>query len=247
MVIGMDVFSICVVSVVAIVFLGLWLDVRSRDRAEKARSEQDEKLNAVKKTLDGTLVRVMRLEEAMKHGQNEEVDHEAENKEASVKPVTAESVRIALRYNGYSPEIIDTHLGEWQFVKFKIEDTLFRFDTSRLPLLNLELGYSLNPDKEDVALMRSAAAEVTSNIFIGKTAILGDGQAVLFSAEFLCDSYLYLRDNLKTFLEIVIETQNRFYEVYERMKDEKRKVKDDLFSKALPDTTEGNNENKLLS
>lgn len=39
---------------------------------------------------------------------------ETDEKEAAKKPLTAESVRTALRDNGFSPEIVDTNLNDWQ-------------------------------------------------------------------------------------------------------------------------------------
>jgi hypothetical protein len=156
-------------------------------------------------------------------------------------------VRTAIRYNGFSPEIIDTHLDEWQTVKFKIGDTQFRVDTSRLPFLTLDLGYSLDQEKEDAALLERAAAEVTVGIFIGKAYVLGGGQAVVFNAEFLCDSYLSLRDNFKKYLDIVIETQKRFFETYNRLKEEKRRAQEDILSRMAPTAADGKQDGKVLS
>jgi len=219
----MNMFVICCVAVMAILFLVQWFDVRSREHANRANKSLDGKVESLQKTMDGTLVRIMRLEEAAKKPQGETDKSEAE-KDVAKKPVTIESVRTALRYNGYSPEIIDTHLDDWQIVKFKINETLLRIDTSRIPFLTLELGYRLNPEEEEIELMRRAAEEVSAGIFIAKVNIHGDGQAVVFNVEFICDNYLHLRDNLKQYLEIIIEAHKRFFETYDKMKEEKKKV-----------------------
>ena len=219
----MGTIGVCIIAALAILFMVLWMDVRAKNYATKGRNEVVGKIETIQKTMDGTLVRIMRLEEAAKKHQCEADKEEAE-KEVAKKPVTIESVRIALRYNGYSPEIVDTYLDDWQIVKFKINDTLFRIDTSRLPFLTLELGYKLNPEEEEVELMRRAAAEVSAGIFIAKVNIHGDGNAVVFNVEFICDNYLHLREYFKQYLEIIIEAHKRFFETYDKMKEEKKKL-----------------------
>ena len=47
-----------------------------------------------------------------------------EDADARQKPMSVESIRTALRFNGISPEIPDTH--EPDIVHFKIGDTKFR-------------------------------------------------------------------------------------------------------------------------
>ena len=234
----MGTIGVCIIAVLAMLFMVLWMDVRAKSYAAKGRSEIVGKIEAIQKTMDGTLVRIMRLEESEKK-HPAEADKEEGEKEVVKKPVTIESVRTALRYNGYSPEIIDTHLDDWQIVKFKINDTLLRIDTSRLPFLTLELGYRLNPDEEDVELMRRAAAEVSAGIFIAKVNIHGDGQAVVFNVEFICDNYLHLRDNFKQYLEIIIEAHKRFFETYDKMKEEKKKVLEaaQSFNPSIPESS----------
>jgi hypothetical protein len=125
-------------------------------------------------------------------------------------------------------------------VNFNINDTSFRINTSHLPLLNLELGYSLDPAEEDAELMRRAAAGITAAIFIGKVSVYGDAQAVVFSAEWLCDSYSQLCDRFNKYLEIVCEAHKRFFENYNNMREEKRKTEEDLASRPFP-MSEGNN------
>ncbi|MBR5175074.1 MAG: hypothetical protein IKW89_03975 [Bacteroidales bacterium] len=220
----MNAFVICCVALMAVLFLVQWFDVRTRERANRANKTLEGKVDSLQKTMDGALVRVMRMEESMKMAKRDEAEKVESDKEAEKKHLSIESVRIALRYNGYSPDINGTNLDDWQIVNFKIEDTLFRIDTSRLPFLTLELGYRLDPEKEDVELLRRAAAEVTGGIFIAKVNIHGEGQGVVFCAEFICDNYIHLRDNLKRYLEIVIEAQRRFFDTYEKMKTEKQKV-----------------------
>lgn len=141
------------------------------------------------------------------------------------KPLTIESIRNALRFNGFSPEIPDTH--EPYVVHFNIGDTKYRLNAEHLPFLSIGVGYGLgNEPKEDVALMRQAAADVTSRMFIGKAYILGDAEAIIFSVEMLCDSYMHLRNNLKQYLDILSEIYKRFYEAHEALKKRRKEERE---------------------
>lgn len=215
-----------IIIILLVVLIGLsfaiWKDGRPKDQPVDDRLQQE--MGSLQKKMDDSLVRIMLLEDNMKAASEKK-----EEKEAAKKPLTAESVRIALRYNGFSPEIVDTHLDDWQAVRFKVEETFFRIDTSRLPLLTLETGFRMDKD-EDVELMERAAREVTTGIFVGKANVLRgeEESAAVFQAEFIADSYLYFRDNFKEYLNIVIETHKRFYETYENLKEEKKKELDQV-------------------
>lgn len=211
--------TIIIVFLIALIGLSFvtWREARSKNRP--ADDGLLQKVDSIQKTMDESLVRIMLLEDKAKTS----ID-KMEEKEVAKKPLNTESVRIALRYNGFSPEISGTSLDDWQTVRFKVEDTFFRIDTSRLPFLTLELGFRMGQE-EDIDLMYRAAREVTAGIFVGKVNILRgeEESAVVFQAEFIADSYLYFRDNFKEYLNIVIETHKRFFEVYNGLKDEKKK------------------------
>ena len=200
----------------------VWKDGRSKDRPTDNGLQQ--KVDSIQKTMDESLVRIMFLEDKVKAASDKK-----EEKEVAKKPLNVESVRNALRYNGISPEIVNPGLENWQSVSFKIEGTSFRIDTSRLPFLTLELGFRMDRD-EDVDLMERAAREVTTGIFVGKANILRgeEESAVVFQADFIADTYLYFRDNFKEYLNIVIETQKRFSETFNNLKEQKMKELDQV-------------------
>ena len=200
----------------------IWKDGRPKE--QPAINGLQQKVDSLQKTMDDSLVRIMLLEDKAKAASDKK-----EEKESVKRPLNAESVRIALRYNGFSPEIVDTHLDDWQAVRFKVEETFFRIDTSRLPLTTLEMGFKLDKD-EDLDLADRAAREVTTGIFAGKASILRgeEESAVVFQAEFIADSYLYFRDNFKEYLNIVIETHKRFYETYNNLTEEKKEELDQV-------------------
>ena len=202
----MEAIIIILLVVLAGFSFAIWKDGRPKDRP--ADNGLQQKVDALQKKMDDSLVRIMSLEDKAKAASDRK-----EDKGIVKKPLNAESVRIALRHNGFSPEIIDTTLDDGQAVRFKVEETFFRIDTSRLPLLTLETGFRMDKD-EDVDLMERAAREVTAGIFVGKANVLRgeEESAVVFQAEFIADTYLYFRDNFKEYLNIVIETHKRFYE-----------------------------------
>ena len=103
----------------------------------------------------------------------------SDDTEARQKPMSVDSIRTALRFNGISPEIPDTH--EPDIVHFKIGDTKFRINAEHLPFMSIEVGYGLrNEPKEETALMYQAATDVTSQMFIGKAYIMGEAEAIIF-------------------------------------------------------------------
>ena len=220
--------------------LAIWKDGRPKDQS--ADNGLQQKVDSLQKKMDDSLVRLMFLEDKAKA-----VSDKKEEKEVAKKPLNAESVRIALRYNGFSPEIVDTHLDDWQTVRFKVEETFFRIDTARLPFMTLEMGFRMGKD-EDVDLMERAAREVTAGIFVGKANVLRgeEESAIVFQADFIADSYLYFRDNFKEYLNIVIETHKRFFNTYNNLKEEKKKELDQV-DRVISQVRSGAETKKVLS
>ena len=214
-------------------------------RFHDAGEKRDGKIDTMQKTLDTSLVRLARLEDKVQNTPETHGSVKKDDAEAAGKPVTVESVKTALMSNGFTLEAPDAD--EPDIVSFMINDTVFRIDASHLPFLTLELGYRTDSMQVDVELMKQAAAEVTTGIFIGKVCIYGEGQAVVFSAEWLCDSYTQLRDRLTKYLDIVCEAHKRFTETYDKLKEEKRKREADLASKPLSMTEGASNGQKILS
>ena len=236
----MEAIIIILLIVLAGFSFAIWKDGRPKDKEQPAGNGLQQKVDALQKEMNDFLVRIMFLEDKAKA-----VSDKKEEKEVIKKPLNAESVRIALRYNGFSPEIVDTHLDDWQAVRFKVEETFFRIDTSRLPLLTLETGFRMDKD-EYVDLMERAAREVTAGIFVGKANVLRgeEGSAVVFQAEFIADSYLYFRDNFKEYLNIVIETHKRFYDTYNNLKEEKEL---DQVDRVINQVRSGTESKKVMS
>ena len=153
----------------------------------------------------------------------------AEDTDARQKPVSVESIRTALRFNGISPEIPDTH--DPNYIYFKIGDTKYRINAEHLPYMSIESGFGLKDEpRESTNLMYKAAADITSQMYIGKAYLMGDAEAIIFSVELLCDSYMHLRNNLKQYLDLLSEVSKRFAETHEALKERQKKEAEEIFS-----------------
>lgn len=242
---GIDLITLLIVAALTALAVSALLCNNMYRRFHDVSEKRDGKIDTMLKTLDTSLVRLSRLEDKVHNTLEEHGSVKKDDTEVAAKPVTVESVKTALRSNGFTPEVPDAD--ESNVVNFKINDTLFRIDASHLPFLSIELGYRADPAQEDVELMKQAAAEVTTGIFIGKVSIYGEGQAVVFGAEWLCDSYTQLRDRMTRYIDIICDTHKRFSETYDRLKEEKRRREKELASKPLP-MAEGTNAGpKILS
>ena len=233
-----------IIIILLIVLIGFSLAIwkEGRPKVQPADNGLQQKVDSLQKMMDDSLVRLMFLEDKAKA-----VSDKKEDKEVVKKPLNAESVRIALRYNGFSTEIVDTHLEDWQTVRFKVEETFFRIDTARLPFMTLEVGFRMGKD-EDVDLMERAARDVTAGIFVGKANVLRgeEESAIVFQADFIADTYLYFRDNFKEYLNIVIETHKRFFDTYNNLKEEKKKELDQV-DRVISQVRSGAETKKMLS
>lgn len=144
------------------------------------------------------------------------------------KPLSIESIRNALHFNGFSPEVPDTH--EPGIIYFKVDDISCRVVADHLPFISLEAGFKLEEPKEDLTLLHRSASEITQNLFIGKAYLVEEGDGVVFSAEFIGDSYMYFRDNLKQFLTILQEANKRFFQTLDSLRKQREEEREAVFS-----------------
>lgn len=150
-----------------------------------------------------------------------------EDAEAKQKPVTVDSIRTALRFNGFSPEVPDAN--NWSTVFFKDGDTTLRINADNMPFIAIEVGFGLEKPKDE-ALLKQAAADITSHMYIGKAYITDNAETVIFSAEVLLDSYVHLRDNLKQYIGILRSANDRFFETYNILTEKKKEEREAIFS-----------------
>ena len=207
----------------AVIFFVLWLAGSSRT---DAYSKLTNELHGINDTMNRLVYKMPAPKEATeKQGAPVSVP------EAEIsKPVTIESVRSALRYNGISPEILDTH--EPDIIKFTFNDRKYRLNLGRLPFVNIMLVFGI--DKEDDAdLMKEASQYVSLRSYGASVFVIPEDGCFLISTDVYADTYLYLRNNIRFFLEVVENTGRYFYDRYEELKEQKKKSSQDAINAAL--------------
>ncbi len=165
------------------------------------------------------------------HKDDEAREKAEESDEPSVdcqKPLTVESIRTALRFNGYSPGTPDPDAPE--DVIFKKDEFNIRIMTARLPFVSIISGCPLDKIEASLSLLQKAAEEVTKRMYIGKVFLTDDEELVLFSVEFLSDSYVQFRDRLNDYLQIVTDTGVHFFDAVKRLEMDAKKERESVFS-----------------
>ena len=207
----------------AVIFFVLWLAGGSRaDAYSKLASE----IHGINDTMNRIAYKMPSPQDSPEI--KEEVV--AVTEEETTKPVTIESARTALRYNGISPEIPDTH--EPDVIKVTFKDRKYRLNLGRLPFVNILLAFGID-EEDDVDLMKEAAQFVSLRTFGACVFVIPEDNCFLISTDIYADSYLYLRNNIRFFLEVVENTGRYFYDRYEELKKQKQKSSQDAINSAL--------------
>lgn len=218
----METVLILTFAALAIIFLVLWLISYSRD---ESYGQLTKEVRGINDTLNRLVYKLPTPQEA-----SEKQGAAAVPEADTSKPVTVESVRSALRYNGISPEILDTH--EPDVIKFTFNGRKYRLNLGRLPYVNILLVFGI--DKEDDAeLMKEAAQYVSLRSYGASVFVIPEDGCFLISTDVYADTYLYLRNNIRFFLEVVENTGGYFYSRYEELKEQKKKSSQDAINAAL--------------
>lgn len=160
-------------------------------------------------------------------------------------PVTKELVRKALLYHRFTLDESDPE--ELDIVNFSYDEIHYRLNTRNLPYFSIEAGFRFEPEKEEgIDLMKQIAQIITNNMYIAKVFVSEKGYYV-FQVDALSDNYLSFRNNLRRYLDILIDAQHRFGEMYhEEMEGQKKASKEALQTTLLAAQTDAAG-NKLLS
>lgn len=185
---------------------------------------KNSKLVAENSQLKGLMEAMQEITDKAVGAQKEQASKDTEAKQ---KPVTVDSIRTALRFNGFSPEVPDA--SNWGTIFFKDGETTLRINAENLPFIGIEVGFALEKPKDET-LLRQAATDVTSRMYIGKAYITENAEAVIFSAEMFLDSYVHLRDNLKQYIGILHSANDRFFETYNALTVKKKEEREAVFS-----------------
>ena len=207
----------------AFIFLMLWL-------AGCSRSDDYSKLANEVHGINDTMNRIAyKLSDRESEQKKESGNETNRGSMPASEPATIESIREALRYNGFSPDAPSSD--DPDRVWFKIDDTNYCVDASKLPYLSLELGYNQESDEEDLILMKQAALDTSMGMYMVKICVTP--KYYVCRIDILADSYLYLRDTLSQQVDILIKGIHHFMDRYKELRDEKKQSSQEAINAAL--------------
>lgn len=159
--------------------------------------------------------------------------------------ITKELVREALLYHRFTLDESDPE--EPDIVNFSYDEIHYRLNTRNLPYYSIEAGFRFELEKEEgIDLMKQIAQVITNSMYIAKVFVTEKGYYV-FQVDALSDNYLSFRNNLRRYLDILIDAQHRFSEMYhEEMEGQKKASKEALQTTLLAAQTDAAG-NKILS
>ena len=219
----METVLILTFAALAIIFLVLWLISYSRD---ESYGQLTKEVRGINDTLNRLVYKMPAPQEAT--DKKEEIVAVPDSE--TTKPVTIESVRTALRYNGISPEILDTH--DPSSVRFTFNELKYRLNLERLPFASIQLIFGI--DKEDDAdLMKEVAQQVSLRSYGASVFVIPEDSCYFICMDFYADTYLDLRNNIRFFLGAVENTCRYFHERYGKFKEQKKKSSQEAINTAL--------------
>lgn len=207
----------------AVIFFVLWLAGSSR---ADAYSKMANELHGLNDTMNRIAYKLSDRDSAQNKKPEDETSHETVS---ANEPVTIASIREALRYNGYSPD--DPSSDDPDRVWFKIDDTNYCVDASKLPYVSLELGYNQESDEEDLELMKQAALDTSIGMYMVKISVTPKN--FVCRIDIFTDSYLYLRDTLRPQIDILEKGVRHFMDRYKALRDEKQQSSQEAINAAL--------------
>ena len=154
-----------------------------------------------------------------------------------MEPLTVEKIADAIRFEGYFPETDD------DCVRFKVQGENYLVDASRLPLLFVVKGYSVDPNDWEMDIFRDAAHNMSDRLVMVKATFSDDDKNLRFFVAARDRNSESFRANLTSYLGIIEDGQRVMNEEYNRMVEEKRNAA----LKAHPMAPSVQQENKLLS
>lgn len=227
----MEMYYVCFLTVLAVVFMILWLVFRYLQAEREAAARQD----ALERALDDVQERVARLEaesgEMKNAGENPEKGKTAASaKTAGIKaiqPITGENALTVddivqvLRALAYEPDVQEDCLA------FKKEDETFVIDTDRLPRwFFVRKSFLADPRDWDFELLQRAAHQMSDELIMVKADISDKADEAgcrvlrifLAAMDRTPDG---LRANLPNYIDIIEGGQQRLTELYNEYEKEK--------------------------
>lgn len=218
--------------ILTLVFLALW--IKEKDGKEDYHTT----VGRIDRMLSSIDDKVTQLSGSADAG------HPEQGGQGLCGPVTKEFALEALRYHHLT--IGDADPDEPDIIHFSYNQINYRLNTSHLPFVSIDAGFGFDLPEEDLDLMRKAAEDITYNMFIAKVIVSSKGFYV-FQADYLTDSCLQFRDNLRNYIDILREAQRRFCELYSKKREEQKEISKDALQTALLAAQTDAAGNKILS
>ena len=216
----METVYVCILTLLGVFAMMLWLVFHF----QRARDVQEERLRSVNQALEGSLVRLTRLEEASKKGPV------APGPEKGVAPasskdrlLTLDGIAEAVEDAGYTPE-----KGEGGLV-FRRNGETYIIDARRLPRFFVSKTFRIKPQEWDMDLLKQAACRMTDDIIMVKGSVNtepdedGDCSLRIYLAA-MDRTYRSFRANLADYVQIIDDADQRLGEIYRQISEEKQEA-----------------------
>ncbi len=219
--------------ILTLVFLALW--IKEKDGKEDYHTT----VGRIDRMLSSIDDKVTKLSGSADAGQPEQ------DGQALDGPVSRESVEEALRYHHFAIE--DSDPDEPAIVHFSYRNVHYRINTERLPYLFMEVGFSIDPEEDDIDFLMQVAQDITYGMYIVKVMVSPKEKYFVYQVDFIADTYRSLRDNLRNYLDLLLDARRQFGEKYCRRLDEQKQAANDALQTTLLAAQTDAAGNKILS
>ena len=213
----METTFIIIFAALAIVFLALWLDARSRSRAL-------DRFIVELKCINDTLLRighkVTDIQVTLERMGEKEPEEDAVPEELPGGPVTIEAVHAALLGCGIPEDKIDAH--DPGCIWFTVGKTHLSVNVSDLPYMVFQLRFEVKDEGADYDVMMLASDIVSSSSPDVKVYVSPVERYYLCHAVLEPESDRSLRDDIKRTINHILDTCRRFVDKYEKLRQEKQ-------------------------
>ncbi|MBR3450802.1 MAG: hypothetical protein IKH24_08190 [Bacteroidales bacterium] len=222
----METIYIIVLFVLTLVFSALWM--KEKYGSEDLRTTVG-RIDRMLSSIDGKVAQ-MSVGEADRQGDG---------------PVTKESVLAALRYHHLTIEEPDTE--EPDIIYFEYQGVHYRINASKLPFLSMGVGFSIDPEEDDVDLIMQVAQEITYSTYLVKVMVAQEDKFYAYQVDMIADTYLPLRDNLRNYLDLLLDARRQFKDLYGRKREERKQASNEALQTTLLASQLDAAGNKILS
>lgn len=220
--------------ILTLVFLALW--IKEKDGKEDYHTT----VGRIGRMLSSIDDKVTKLSGSADAGESELKD------EGSNETFSRESIVAALQYHHFTVEDHPVP-DDPENVHFNFQDEWYRIKADKLPYLSIETGYCIDPEGDNVNVIKQVASEITYNMFIIKVMVSPEEKYYLYQVDFIADSYLSFRESLLKYLDVLLSAKREFRKKYDQtLEDQKQASKDALQTALLAAQTDAAG-NKILS